>query len=212
MVQKTWDNGKILNEFFDCDNFGEVITRIKQGLSGINQVICEVKLNSEILTEAEESDYYSLPLEDIHSLDILSEEPRRLLVETLSSTKKFIAELQENAYQSAEAYREKNLQAAAAKFEKLLNSSDWLVEVLVNVEARLPDLGFEIEKTDEVVELWKLAEQEFSAVLEKIMLSFRARDFMSLAGVLEYEFTNSLESWVDYLEALEENARKISSL
>lgn len=210
MIQKTWDNRRILSEFFDCDNFGEVIGKIKEGLDDINQVICEVKLNSEVLTEVQESDYYSLPLEDIHRLDILSEEPSRLFQETLEGTKKFITELQETAYQAGSAYRGKDIKKAAQLFEKLLNTSDWLVEVLVNVEARLPDLGYKVHKIDEVNELWRLAENEFSGVLSKIMSSFKSRDFIGLAGILELEFTNALESWVDYLEALEDGSEEIN--
>lgn len=82
-VNQCWTGKDLAAEFGDNSSLGLVLRRLEEKTWSQGKVICQVRLNGEILSEDQEKTLGDLALTEIKNLSIAIENPDRLISSTL---------------------------------------------------------------------------------------------------------------------------------
>lgn len=166
---------------------------IERDLQAEQRVVCQYIVNGMTVEEKDELRYAQIPLDQIESLEYLSERAEALRGEVLAGWIGAIPELQAAA--DALATRLKAGQSAG-----ILKSMHDLVEnchyLVTSLESTL-DLTAD---SDADRARFESLEAQTHRILREAMLSVERQDFVQLALSIEYDLNHHLEEWLQWLK------------
>jgi hypothetical protein len=196
MTTSSWGPNEITQEFGGCSNLRELIRQVESNFAQKGEVVCEIRVNGMMLTEADEAKFAESPLDEIRDLLVCSNRPGSLISEALASAESFIPQMIDSCLASAEAFRGANLAAAQQVFSESLEGCTWLVETLAHVRGAASGLGKPITEA----ESWFEAEKAITQAVREVTQGYEKKDFVLVADVLEYEVTAALEIWSEAIK------------
>lgn len=192
-VNQCWTGKDLAAEFGDNSSLGLVLRRLEEKTWSQGKVICQVRLNGEILSEDQEKTLGDLALTEIKNLSIAIENPDRLISSTLQSQLQMLEPLKNQCLTASEQFRDAQLDEAHQKLNDLLEASRWLTEGLTLIKSI-----HEGADTDQ----WQAAEEKYRMALDELVRALEVSDHNQTADILEYEVLTSFEAWSEVLGRL----------
>src|SRR4051812_989599 len=95
MTDSNWTSDQIASEFTDCETVGEVLHRLETIVASRGEVICEIRLNGQVIDEKDEARLpedreKTNPRSAIQTLSIRSDRPEHLIGQALRSSLSFV--------------------------------------------------------------------------------------------------------------------------
>lgn len=202
MTDSNWTSDQIANDFVDCNTVGEVINRLEIIVAARGEVICEIRVNGELIDEEQEAKLAAEaktmnPRSAIRSLSIRSDRPEHLIGEALRSSLSFIPLLTRASVDTACRFRDGDVHVGSEQLNEALEGCQWFVETIHHARGAASGLGTGVYQA----ERWQQAEKMLFDVLTELTATFDRKDFLLVADLLEYELTAALEMWAPVLQA-----------
>ena len=204
MQTTTWLADDIRTEFGDYTSLAEVICAIEEKLWQVGEVVCEIRVNGMSLDEADEERFAQEKLEGVECLEVRTQDPRELLVQTVESARFSIPKIRESSIKAAELFQSGQHKEANELLSCTLESSRWLTDALSLIKKSCQDWA-QVEVAEES---WRQAELEFANVVRTIYSAFEGKDTVLLSDYLEYELSNSLDKWLEVLMGVDKMIKK----
>lgn len=170
----------------------QVFHDIEKDLHAEKRVVCQYIVNGLAVEERDEGRYAQIPLEQVESLEYLSESTDVLLDEVLSGWVAAIPELQKAADSLATRLKAGQTQGALKAMHDLIENCHYLVTSLASTLELTA--GSEPFRTT-FAELEKTTHR----ILREAMSSVERQDFVQLALSIEYDLNHHLQEWLEWL-------------
>ena len=196
MQKLTWSNKEICQEFNHCGDLGEIITEIENSFWKKGEVICEIHVNGMYLSESDEAKFSTSKLDEIQQLEVRSNKPDDLFLESIESVIEWIPKVKSAALELSEEFRSGNKDKAVKMFPEVLDGCHWLSSALALLKS------FVLKKVDleEFSKSWTSAEVSLSLVAVEILQAYEKEDYVMLSDIIEYDLTSSLDKWLELLK------------
>lgn len=196
MDTRVYQSSEIDQLFSEKKNLKHVISDIEQELFLLGRVLCEIKLNGMSLTPEDEQRFQDTGRREVEIIEVKSESVQRLLRESRVSLKAYLNRIREVAIKAAEALRLGVVQDANEMIGAIVDGSGWVTEMLNQIRSLDPHFM-------EVEEGWLEVERNFLKASQELLTAYQVGDVVSIADTLEYEWSNSIEGWLEILSSLE---------
>lgn len=200
MTDINWTSDQVAHEFQDCTTVGEVIHRLEKMAAQKGEVICEIRVNGQVISESEEAKLMDDPQKmnprtGIQSLSIRCDRPEHLIAQALRSTLSFIPLLSKASTDTAQRFRDGDVHLGSEQLNEALEGCQWFVETIHHARGAASGIGFGVHHA----ERWQQAEKMLFNVVNELTTTFDRKDFTQVADLLEYELTAALEMWAPVL-------------
>lgn len=200
MTDINWTSEQIAQDFNDCSTVGDVIHRLETMAASKGEVICEIRVNGELIDETQEARLLddpnkANPRSAIQSLSIRSDRPEHLIGQALRSTLSFIPLLTNASIETAQRFRDGDVHMGSEQLNEALEGCQWFVETIHHARGAASGIGFGVHQA----ERWLSAEKMLFQVINELTATFGRKDFTLVADLLEYELTAAIEMWAPVL-------------
>ena len=148
-----------------------------------------------LLEDDDEARFADTQLQDIKDIVVGVGGLSEILSDVRSAFMECIPSMQETAYKTSEYFRSGQLAVAQNSFSALLEGCQWLVDTLVHVRSA----GVPAAHSCFSDEKWRKVEKEFSLLIRQILLCFQRKEYPLLADLLEYDFANAMDVWLELI-------------
>ena len=163
-----------------------IVDEITRGFVGTQQVISEIQIDGQLVTEENEAALLALPVEKIAMIEILTSTPRDLAYETLDTLERYIDRLCSSIERAGIHYAEKNLVAGDAYFLKSIDGLDLFIQTIGGVKAALR-VGAE--------QTVMLAEADLMSTMHDLVEAKQQNNYVFMSQLLQNEFIENLNHW-----------------
>jgi hypothetical protein len=196
MIERSWSQKDIQVEFSDCCSLQEIINKVTQQRRKVNELICDIRVNGEFLSEERERELAGLARGELQHLKIMSQSQEELIESSLKTQIELIVSLKTQVVQCYSGFRNQKVQETYGVFCTVLEGCQFLAEALGLIKQNL--IAVEVSLSD--VE-WQPAEEQFQGSVKELLLAYENKDIQLAADVLEYELGESLVSWENVLRS-----------
>jgi hypothetical protein len=192
-------SGDQLRNFYQENiSLEKVFTDIERDLQATNQVVCRYIVNGIELDESEEKKFSSVTLEEVETLEYLTENSRDITAIVLRSWVEALPELIENTEILSKKLRVQGLNGSLKSICDLVENCEYLIDSTLTMKKALSDLFFGVHPLN-----WDQTELLSKRVVREAMQALEKKDHLLLAEVLEYDLNNVLQLWLDHMKELE---------
>lgn len=167
-----------------------VFSDIERELQAESRVVCRFIVNGLTLEERDEPRYAGWSLDEVKTLEYLSEEQGQVIDEVLQSWIEALPEVMRNGERLAFELRErKKMEGRLKDFHDLVENCEFLIGSLIALRATVGDSGsaFLIE--------WDRIEALTRTSVGQILAAFEKQDLVQLSELIEYDLNHCLECW-----------------
>ncbi|WP_374077666.1 hypothetical protein [Bdellovibrio bacteriovorus] len=194
-------SGQDLRNFYQENiALGRVFSDIEQDLRSTNQVVCRYIVNGLEIAEADEARFATVTLEEIETLEYLTENSRDITSIVLKGWIDALPELIQNTEHLAQRMRVQGLSGLLKPIHDLVQNCEYLIDSTMTIKATMGDQFLVASPVD-----WFKAEEESKKTVTEALRALENKDFVLLADVLEYDLNNVLQMWLDHLRVLEKS-------
>lgn len=191
MTDTQWTSEQIATEFTDCETVGQLIARLEGIVSQRGEVICEIRVNGQLLSETDEAKFAAEPCSQISSLVIRTDQPETLIRQAVHSAVSFIPLLSKASIDTATWLREGEITKAGEQLDETMEGYQWFVETIHHARGAASGLGLPVAN----VERWHEAEKLLHKAIADLTKTFDRKDYVVAADILEYDMTTALDMW-----------------
>lgn len=174
----------------------DVFRDIEAELKAERRVVCQYIVNGMTLEERDEARFSNISLEEVTSLEYLSEKTDILLLDVLDGWLKAIPELQQGAEALAKRLRRGDAHGHIKALYDLVENCDFLVASLNSARRIMGDAAVA------GLENYEPAERKTKSAIKEALRHLESKDFVQLGLVIEYDLNHSLEEWAKLLRDL----------
>jgi hypothetical protein len=194
-------SGQDLRDFYNqTTHLSKVFKDIEQDLRSTNQVVCRYILNGMELEERDELKFAGVTLDQVESLEYLTENARDLASLVISGWIQALPELIKNTEGLSLRVRAQGFNGLLKPIHDLVKNCEFLVESIITLKEMLGDQFLGAAPID-----WAIAEQSSKKAVLEALEALTKKDFVQLAEVLEYDLSHALQLWMDTLKVLEKS-------
>lgn len=188
---------KDLIQFYNEDTpLSQVFGDIEKELDTKNCVVCQYIINGQSIPEMEEATYADWKINQVQTLEYLSEDTDQLVLDVLQSWAEALPELMEKTEKLSEDLRfnpdAKTLNSLVVLFE----NCEFLVQSIIPLKSYLP------ASSAAGLEMANEADKKTNQTLQEAIVSFEKKDFNLLADIIEYDLISALQSWEKVLSLI----------
>ncbi|MGZ3769182.1 MAG: hypothetical protein ACXVCP_11485 [Bdellovibrio sp.] len=192
-------SGEELRGFYKENvTLAQVFKDIEQDLRSNNQVVCRYIVNGLEINECDELRFSSVSLEEIETLEYLTENSRDLIGLVLKGWIDSLPELMKNTESLTKRLRSQGFSGLLKPIHDLVQNCEYLIESIKTIKFSMGDQMLGTTAID-----WSKAEESSKATVGEAIRAMENKDFVLLADVLEYDLNNVLQMWLDNLLVLE---------
>ena len=191
MQTQMFSNEELVKKYGGEAKFAEVISRLEKEIWQGGEVICEIHVNGNYVSEADEKVIAEQTINQVNSLEVLTRRQDELVAVTLRTAIDWMPKLKQDSLILAKSFRLQETREIHEHFIQLLEGCHWLAESLM----LLKPIIFKIILEEPFREDWRRAETFLSAVAKEALGAFEKRDFVLISDILEYDLTSSLDAW-----------------
>lgn len=194
-------SGEDLRNFYQENiSLAKVFSDIEQDLRHTNQVVCRYIVNGLEIAEADEARFSTVTLEQIETLEYLTENSRDLTALVLRGWMEALPELMQRTESLAKRMRVQGLSGLLKPIHDLVQNCEFLIDSAMTIKETMGDqfLGGSPVR-------WEKTEAESKRTVLEALRALENKDFVLLADVLEYDLNNVLQMWLDHLRVLEKS-------
>ncbi|MCB0393768.1 MAG: hypothetical protein KDD25_04385 [Bdellovibrionales bacterium] len=193
MFETKWTKEELKALFGEAHTLGETIKCIESHLQKRGEVLCEVTVNSLLLSEKDEERLNKTEMREVDEIAIRSSRPESLVEGAAKSAIEYISRLKEASIKTADFFRGEELERAHRMFGDLIGAIQNTIELIdslrkVNFQKGIGDF----KKADDVG-------ADFLALTQEILNAYESNDLFLVSDLLEYELPNKLDLWTEVL-------------
>lgn len=194
-------SGQDLRNFYQGNiALGQVFSDIEQDLRSTNQVVCRYIINGMEIQESDEVRFSTVTLEEIETLEYLTENSRDITSIVLKGWIEALPELIQNTENLSQRMRAQGLSGLLKPIHDLVQNCEYLIDSTMTIKATMGDQFLGAGPVD-----WFKAEELSKKTVTEALRALENKDFVLLADVLEYDLNNVLQLWLDHLRVLEKS-------
>jgi hypothetical protein len=192
-------SAQVLSLKNSCKNIEELIKQVEIDQQKEGYVVCQFIINGIKLSDTDEIRMKSLNISDLESVTLLVAKPETLLREIIQNWKNEIPKIIAHADGLSSLIRERGIESQIHSFIQLIESCQLLVQSLISLS--------NVMDTQKIFETgqWYINEKLLAEAIGETLKVFDQRDSKILADVIEYDLANSLFSWLEIFEILEQH-------
>jgi hypothetical protein len=199
-------DGLELVQFYNEETkLSKVFTDIENDLKANKQVVCQYIVNGQPILEEDELLYSSWCLDQVDSLEYLTENVDRLVSDVIQGWIDAIPELVTQTEKSAYELKFQRTAKTLMVIGELLDNCNYFVQ---SMESMYPMLR---NSSAAGLGVFTEAEQQTQKALAESLVAFEKKDFVLLADNLEYELISCLELWKKSLENVQQKLKAQSA-
>lgn len=176
----------------------QVFGDIEQDLRATNQVVCRYIINGLEINECDEARFSTVKLDEIETLEYLTENSRDLIALVLKGWIDSLPELMKKTENLTQRMRVQGLSGLLKPIHDLVQNCEFLIDSIVTIKATMGDQFLGACPID-----WGKAESSSKQAVSQAVHALENKDFVLLADVLEYDLNNVLQIWLEHLRVLE---------
>lgn len=194
-------SGQELRNFYQENiALGRVFSDIEQDLRSTNQVVCRYIVNGLEIAETDEARFATVTLEQIETLEYLTENSRDITSIVLKGWIDALPELIQSTEHLAQRMRVQGLSGLLKPIHDLVQNCEYLIDSTMTIKATMGDQFLVASPVD-----WFKVEEQSKKTVTEALRALENKDFVLLADVLEYDLNNVLQMWLDHLQVLEKS-------
>ncbi len=178
----------------------KVFTDIENDLRASNQVVCQYIVNGLALSENEEARFSEVTLEQVETLEYVSENSRDITGQVLRGWIEALPELMAQTEKLAQRMRTQGFSGLLKSIHDLVQNCEFLIDSTVALKETMGDQFLSGSPVN-----WSKAEAESKKAVLEALRALENKDFILLADVLEYDLNNVLQMWCEHLRMLEKS-------
>lgn len=178
----------------------KVFTDIENDLRASNQVVCQYIVNGLALSENEEAKFSEVTLEQVETLEYVSENSRDITGQVLRGWIEALPELMTQTEKLAQRMRTQGFSGLLKSIHDLVQNCEFLIDSTVALKETMGDQFLSGSPVN-----WSKAEAESKKTVLEALRALENKDFILLADVLEYDLNNVLQMWCEHLRMLEKS-------
>ncbi|QDK36650.1 hypothetical protein [Bdellovibrio sp. NC01] len=191
--------GEELRNFYNGNvDLSRVFTDIENDLRSTNQVVCRYVVNGLEISEADEKRFGTVSLEQVETLEYLTENSRDLMGTVLKGWIEALPELIQQTENLSKRMRAQGLSGLLKSIHDLVQNCEFLIDSVMSLKGLMGDQFLVTSPVD-----WMKAEAESKRTVLEALNALENKDFVLLADVLEYDLNNVLQMWFEHLQFLE---------
>ncbi len=191
--------GSELREFYKTETqLGRVFMDIERELKSSNQVVCQFIVNGMELKENDEQRFLAISLNEIETLEYLSEGAEILVESVLNSWIDALPELIMRTEELSGRLRIGGLTGSYKDIHDLVENCEYLVGSMASIKQMMGDVLADGKAS------WEEAEKISFQTVKQAVAALEAKDFVQLADILEYDLNHTLQTWLESLVQLGE--------
>lgn len=192
-------SGAELRGFYnDKTALEEVFMDIEVDLAATNQVVCRYIINGLEIAEQDEQRFSEVTLDQVETLEYLTENSRDLTGIVLRGWIEALPELIQKTESLSKRMRTFGLSGLLKPIHDLVQNCEFLIDSVVTLKAMMGDQFLSGTPSD-----WSATEAASKKTVLEALHALENKDFVLLADVLEYDLSNVLQMWTQHLVALE---------
>lgn len=191
--------GEELRNFYqEQTQLSRVFNDIENDLKATNQVVCRYIVNGLELKESDEARFGTVSLDEIVTLEYMTENSTDLVGEVLRAWIEALPELMTKTEALSKRMRVQGLSGLLKSIHELVQNCEFLIESVMSLKELLGDRYLVTGPVD-----WGKAEEQSKVTVLEALRALENKDFVLLADVLEYDLNNCLQMWNEHLQVLE---------
>lgn len=192
-------SGDELRNFYK-DNIAleEVFSDIEMDLLTNNQVVCRYIINGLEISEADEAKFSTVTLDQVQTLEYLTENSRDLTGLVLRGWIEAMPELMQATENLARRMRAQGLKGLLKSIHELVQNCEYLIDSTISIKATMGDQFLGAHPLN-----WAATEEHSKKTVTEALRALENKDFILLADVLEYDLNHTLQMWTEHLKSLE---------
>jgi len=199
--QHTWDKGSLSNEFSTKGSIFDLIQVIEDKFWLQKKVICEIYINGEKLTEEEENEYFAEDAIVVENLRVSTSSVNSLIKNNIISLGKWLRVEVQKTEELIASVEDGRLSEVKDELILVIDGMSFLTTNLSLLKGFLAcEVFFETH-----IKVWEQTEQSFKTIVEDITQGLENHDFALVAEVIDYNYIENLNKWLELLEILEDN-------
>lgn len=194
-------SGEELRNFYNGNvDLSRVFTDIENDLRSTNQVVCRYVINGLEIAESDEKRFGTVTLEQVETLEYLTENSSDLMSSVLRGWIEALPELMQRTENLSKRMRAQGLSGLLKPIHDLVQNCEFLIDSVISLKELMGDQFLVSSPVD-----WMKAEGESKKTVLEALRALENKDFVLLADVLEYDLNNVLQMWFEHLRALEKS-------
>lgn len=194
-------SGEELRNFYsDNVDLSRVFTDIENDLRATNQVVCRYVINGLEISEADEGRFGTVTLEQVETLEYLTENGSDLMSSVLRGWIEALPELMQRTENLSKRMRGQGLSGLLKPIHDLVQNCEFLIDSVMSLKGLMGDQFLVSSPV-----AWIKTENESKKTVLEALRALENKDFVLLADVLEYDLNNVLQMWFEHLQALEKS-------
>lgn len=191
--------GQELRNFYNGNvDLSRVFNDIENDLRSTNQVVCRYVVNGLEISEADEQRFGNVSLDQVETLEYLTENSRDLMGTVLKGWIEALPELIQQTEKLSKRMRVQGLSGLLKSIHDLVQNCEFLIDSVMSLKELMGDQHLVTSPVD-----WMKAEAESKRTVLEALSALQNKDFVLLADVLEYDLNNVLQMWFEHLQFLE---------
>jgi len=199
MSQLFFEKQDLIGRFGAEATLGEVFGHIENDLKATKEVVCQFKVNGMALDEEGEKRLAAAKLEEVQTLEVMSQQPTAILGDILQSWSQQIPAMIKQNDDLAASIRFKGMEGHLKTLVELIDQSQLLVDSIMSIDTVFSEIP--IVQSDK----WRSAQKQMAEGIGEALSAFQKKDFAWLADILEYDMGHSLQLWMELLESLKQD-------
>lgn len=193
--------GAELRNFYNGNvDLARVFTDIENDLRSTNQVVCRYVVNGLEISEADEARFRTVSLEQVDTLEYLTENSQDLIGVVLHGWIEALPELMQRTENLSKRMRAQGFSGLLKSIHDLVQNCEFLIDSAMSLKALMGDQLLVSSPVD-----WIKTEAESKRTILEALRALENKDFVLLADVMEYDLNNVLQMWFEHLQALEKS-------
>ncbi len=194
-------SGEELRNFYNGNvDLSRVFKDIENDLRSTNQVVCRYVINGLEISESDEKRFGTVTLEQVETLEYLTENSNDLMSSVLRGWIEALPELMQRTENLSKRMRAQGLSGLLKPIHDLVQNCEFLIDSVMSLKELMGDQFLVSSPVD-----WMKAENESKKTVLEALRALENKDFVLLADVLEYDLNNVLQMWFEHLQALEKS-------
>lgn len=170
--------------------FEEFVSDLNKILNSDSQVISTIRVNGREISETDEQQLSSMPLDQIGDIEVETSSPIDLAYETLGTLEQYIDRLMLSIERASVHYKSKNLITGDAYFGKSIDGLDLFVQTLGGIK-----LALRVGLNPKVA----LVEAALVSIMNDLLEAKRQNNYLFLAELLEKDLIENLREWKEQI-------------
>lgn len=205
METRTYHPNEIDSLFSSNGTLKTAIVELEKKLSSEGKVLCGIKINGMNLGPDDEIKFEKSGRSEIQQLEIKAETLANLISDSQQSLVAYFAQMKATALKASEALRAGVIKDANEMISAIVDGTSWVTDMLNQIRILHPAF-YKVERE------WIRVENEFLRVSRELLESFERDDMVLLADNLEYEWSNSIDQWLNILSELDPKPPKDNNI